>query len=64
MGKHLSTVDVDIILQRHKSRGGCARGDEKADLAFLDYLRLLRALAQKVYPDVEDPLPELLSLLQ
>jgi hypothetical protein len=63
MGKRLSTVDVDIILQRHKGRGGAGKGDEKADLAFLDYLRLLREIAEKVYPDVEDPLPELLALL-
>merc|ERR1711924_516569 len=41
MGKRLTPADVDIVLQRYKGRVG-SRGDEKADLAFLDYLRLLR----------------------
>jgi hypothetical protein len=63
MGKRLSTVDVDIILQRYKVRVS-GKQDEKADLAFLDYLRLLRDVAERVHPDVEDPLPELLSLLK
>jgi len=62
MGKRLTPADVDIVLQRYKGRVG-SRGDEKADLAFLDYLRLLRDLAARVHPDVEDPLPELLSQL-